>query len=48
MLFRKILRGGNPFGYNLITMLYRITIELVQNHMKKNYIFEDAVLYLPY
>ena len=39
MLFEEILRGGNPFYYNLTTILYLMT---------SAYILDDAILYLPY
>ena len=38
VLFGKISRGGNPFEYNLTTILY-----LMNSDNKKKYILDDAI-----
>ena len=48
MLFWKILRGGNPFGYNLITMLYRMRKKEVRGTLQLLLVFEKKEIIIIY
>ena len=44
VLFGKISRGGNPFEYNLTTILYLMNSDIIGKIAnKEKYILDDAI-----